>query len=371
MRVRRWSWIFTGIVAAVLALVYVAPRVQAGPKSEGTVRVAGTNALLAPISLPMMAMPDVMKDSTPTPYHRVDGFASTLPKGQQWGSVTGVAVNHGHIWIVQRCGQNSCDGTPDDPIVEFDMSGKVINSFGGGLFVSPHGLTFDKAGDFYVADYQGNKANTKGRVVYKFNQDGKILMTLGTPGVAGSGPNQFSEPNEVAIAPDGDLFIVDGHSIRPDSAARVVKLSPDGKFIKAWGKVGDGPSEFKLPHTLRFDGEGRLWVADRDNNRLQVFDQDGKYIAEYKQFGRPVGLDIEGDTIIVADSESTAMSNPGYTRGRGITIANWKTLKVTAFIPLEGDDGKPGTSGPEDVYMTGGAVYAGFITQKQFVKYAK
>jgi hypothetical protein len=347
MRSRRWHWRMLGIIVMALGLVTV----QASP---------------AP---PLQVTSGVLKDATPTPYHRVDGFASALPKGQAWGSVTGVAVYGAHIWVVQRCGQNSCDGSKDDPIIEFDMNGKPIKSFGAGLFVGPHGLTFDTRGNFYVADYQGTPG--KGRVVYKFNQDGKILMTLGTPGVAGSGPNQFSEPNEVAIAPNGDLFVADGHSARADSAARIVKLSPDGKFIKAWGKIGDGPGEFKLPHTLRFDGEGRLWVADRQNNRLQVFDQDGKYLAEYKQFGRPVGLDIEGDTILVADSESTPQSNPGYSRGRGITLANWKTLKVTAFIPLEGDDGKPGTSGPEDVKISGGAVYAGMITQKLFAKYVK
>ena len=315
------------------------------------------------------AAPDVLKDTTPTPYHRVEGFAGTLPKGQQWGAVTGVGVNRGHIWVVQRCGQNSCDGSPDDPIIEFDMNGKPIKSFGAGLFVSPHGLTFDKAGNFYVADFQGKPG--KGHVVYKFNQEGKILMTLGTPGVAGDGPNQFNEPNEVAIAPNGDLFVANGHSTRPDSPARIVKLTPDGKFIKTWGKFGTGPGEFMFPHTLRFDGQGRLWVADRSNSRLQVFDQDGKYIAEYKQFGRPLGLDIEGDEIIVADSESTPASNPGYPRGRGITIGNWKTLQVTAFIPLEGDDDKPGSRGAEDVHMSGGVVYAGMVAQKLFVKYMK
>ena len=347
MRSRRWQLRMLGIIVMALGLVTV----KASPVP------------------PLQATSSVLKDATPTPYHRIEGFASLLPKGQPWGSVTGVGVSGGHLWVVQRCGQNSCDGSSDDPISEFDMNGKPIKSFGAGLFVGPHGLTFDKNGNFYVADYQGKPG--KGRVVYKFNQDGKILMTLGTAGVAGSGPNQFSEPNDVAIAPNGDLFVADGHSARADSSARIVKLSPGGKFIKAWGKIGDGPGEFKLPHTLRFDSEGRLWVADRQNNRLQVFDQDGKYIAEYKQFGRPVGLDIEGDTIIVADSESTPQSNPGYTRGRGITIANWKTLQVTAFIPLEGDDGKPGTSGPEDVKMSGGAVYAGMITQKLFAKYVK
>ena len=351
-----------GMIGILVVGVVVASAAHSAAKARAI-------SLGAPINLPMM--PDVLKDSTATPYHRVDGFATSLPNGQKWGSVTGVGVSGGHIWVVERCGQNSCDGTKDDPILEYDMSGKLLKSFGSGLFVSPHGLTFDKAGDFYVADYQGNKENTRGRVVYKFNQDGKILMTLGTPGVAGTGPNQFGEPNEVAIAPNGNLFVADGHSFEGNSNARIVKLSPDGKFIKAWGKMGDGPGEFRLPHTLRFDSEGRLWVADRGNNRLQVFDQDGKYLAEYKQFGRPVGLDIVGDNIYVADSESTPASNPGYTRGRGITVGNWKTLKVISFIPLEGDDGKPGTSGPEDVKMSGGAVYAGMITQKLFVKYAK
>lgn len=311
----------------------------------------------------------VRKDATPTPYHREMTFVPTLPKGQKWGAVTGVGFNNGHLWIVERCGQNSCDGSQDDPIVELDMSGKPMKSFGAGLFVSPHGLTFDKDGNFYVADYQGKPG--KGRVIYKFNQDGKILMTLGTPGVAGSGPNQFSEPNEVAIAPNGDLFVADGHSVKPDSAARIVKLSPNGKFIKAWGRLGDAPGEFKLPHTLRFDSQGRLWVADRDNNRLQVFDQDGKFIAQYKQFGRPVALDIQGDTIVVGDSESTPASNPDYPRGRGITVGNWKTLKVTAFIPLEGDTTKRGTSGVEDLQMHDGAIYGGMITQQQLVKYVK
>ena len=227
----------------------------------------------------------MLKDSTPTPYHRVEGFASPLPKGQRGVRSPGGRVRRPHLGGAALRAE-FCDGSKDDPIIEFDMNGKPVKSFGAGLFVSPHGLTFDKNGNFYVADYQGQPG--KGRVVYKFNQDGKILMTLGTPGVAGSGPNQFSEPNEVAIAPNGDLFVADGHSARPDSAARIVKLSPDGKFIMAWGKIGTGPGEFKLPHTLRFDGQGRLWVADRQNNRLQVFDQDGKYIAEYKQFGRPV-----------------------------------------------------------------------------------
>jgi DNA-binding beta-propeller fold protein YncE len=360
MRRRVGNWITFGTLTAAIALVCAVPRMQANSGMAG-VRVVAARV-----------MADVLHDATPTPYHAVPGFATELPSGQVWGSVTGVAVDHGHLWVVERCGQNSCDGTKDDPILEYDMSGKLLKHFGSGMFVSPHGLTFDKAGDFYVADYQGNKENTKGRVVYKFNQEGKVLMTLGTPGKAGTGPNEFGEPNEVAIAPNGDLFIADGHSIRPESNARIVKLDKNGKFIKAWGKIGDRPGEFKLPHTLRFDGQGRLWVADRDNNRLQVFDQDGKYIAEYKQFGRPVGLFIDGDTIYVADSESTAASNPGYTRGRGITLANWKTLTITSFIPLSDDDGKPGTSGPEDVTTDGhGSVFAGEITQKLLVKYVK
>ena len=151
-----------------------------------------------------------------------------------------------------------------------------------------------------------------------------------------------------------------------------MKLTPDGKFIKAWGKLGDQPGEFVLPHSLKFDSQGRLWVADRGSNRLQVFDQDGNFIAQYKQFGRPVGLFIEGDNIIVADSESTPTRNPGYPRGRGLTIGNWKTLQVTAFVPLDDDHGQPGTTGPESLGSDGhGTYYGGEITEKGLVKYVK
>ena len=312
---------------------------------------------------------EVAKDATPTPYHRDANFVPDLPNAKPWGSVVGVGVNQGHIWVVQRCGRNVCDGSSDDPIIEFDMSGKPVKSFGSGLFVAPHGLTFDKNGDFYVADYQGKPA--KGRVIYKFNQNGKILMTLGTPGVAGDGPDKFTEPNEVAIAPNGDLFVADGHSVKPGSTARIVKLSPHGKFIKEWGTFGEGPGEFKMPHALRFDSEGRLWVADRYNKRLQVFDQDGKYITEYRQFGAPVAIDFEGDAIFVADADSTPTFNPGFPRGRGINVGNWKTGKITDFIPLDGDSTKPGNSGAEDLKVDQGAIYAGMVIQKLFVKYVK
>ena len=315
------------------------------------------------------AIPADASDEAPNPYHSVPGWATPLPDGQVWGSVTGVAIDRGHIWVVQRCGGNSCVGKQDNPILEFDMDGKLLKGFGGGVFVMPHGLGLDKEGNLYVADNQAKDG--KGQVVYKFSPEGKILMTLGTPGVAGSGDNQFNQPSDVAIAPNRDIFIADGRTVGADSNARIVKYSKEGKFIKAWGKHGTGPGEFQIPHCVRFDSKGRLYVADRDNSRIQVFDQDGNFITQYKQFGRPSGLFIDKDTIYAADSESTPKSNPGYPRGRGIVIGSLKTLKVTAFIPdADNDPNSAGTNGAEDVTTNGkGTVLAGEISQKRFMKY--
>ena len=156
----------------------------------------------------------------------------------------------------------------------------------------------------------------KGHQVFKFSRDGKLLLTLGKAGVAGAGNDEFNAPSAVFVAPNGDIFVADGHG--GDTNARIVKFARDGKFIKTWGKKGSGPGEFDMPHALAMDSQGRLFVGDRNNNRIQIFDQDGKFIAEWKQFGRPSGLFIDrNDMIYVADSESESVrnSNPGWKRG--------------------------------------------------------
>src|SRR5262249_48665430 len=151
--------------------------------------------------------------------------------------------------------------------------------FGSGMLAYPHGLYADKQGNIWVTD--GDGKDGKGHQVFKLNADGKVLMTLGKAGVAGDGPDTFNRPTDVIVAPNGDIFVSDGHG--GDSNARIVKFTKDGKFIKAWGKKGSGPGEFTLPHSLAFDSKGRLFVADRENSRIQIFDQDGKFITEWKQ----------------------------------------------------------------------------------------
>ena len=153
-----------------------------------------------------------------------------------------------------------------------------MKSFGGGMFIWPHGLDVDQDGNVWVtdavADNRTPKGDKRGHIVVKFSPDGKVLMTLGTPGQSGSGPDHFTSPSDVAVAANGDIFVADGHG--DDGNNRVVKFSKDGKFVKAWGKSGWAPGEFHALHAIAIDSRGRMFVGDRGNNRIQIFDQDGK-----------------------------------------------------------------------------------------------
>ena len=280
------------------------------------------------------------RNDLPNPY--LAGLSwGQLPDGRKWGSTAGIALGlDGNIWALDRCGVSgsrgtNCAGSPLDPILEFDPSGKFLKGFGHGLFVSPHKITVDRDGNLWVAD-NGMK-DGRGQQVFKFNQDGKLLLTLGKPGVAGAGMDTFDQPTEVAIAPNGDIFVADGHGRDQTANARIMKFDKNGKFIKTWGKKGKGTGEFDCPHTLAFDSQGRLFVGDRQNNRIQIFDQEGRFIAEWKQFGRPSGIFIDkNDVLYVGDSESRD-GEPGYGYNpgcrRGIRIGSAKDGSVKYFLP--------------------------------------
>ena len=314
------------------------------------------------------AQADAPQNSQPNPYRTIENWAK-LPAGRTWGASAGVDVDSsGNIWVAERCGANTCEGSNLAPILEFDSSGKLLKSFGAGMFLFPHGLTVDKDGNIWVTD--GHGAEGKGQQVFKFSPDGKVLMTLGKAGIAGDGPDTFNMPSAVAIGPNGDIFIADGHG--GNSNNRIVKFTKDGKFIKTWGKKGTGPGEFDLPHCLAFDSKGRLFVGDRNNNRIQIFDQDGNYLEEWKQFSRPSGIFIDKNEVIyVADSESESVSKNHYGWKRGIRIGNVKGGLVTAFIP-DPVEVAAGTSAAEGVAVDSkGAIYGAEVGPKDLKKYVK
>ena len=331
--------------------------------SEGNrARLSSIVAIVA-----VIATFEVRVSAQDNPYRVVEGWAK-LPEGRSWGSTAAVDVDsNDHIWVAERCGANSCAGSNLSPILEFDPSGKLLRSFGAGMFVFPHGICVDKEGNVWVTD--GDGKDGKGHQVFKFSPDGRVLMTLGKAGVAGDGPDTFNRPSDVIVAPNGDIFVADGHG--GDSNARIVKFSKDGKFIKSWGKKGIAPGEFDTPHGLAFDSKGRLFVADRNNNRIQIFDQEGSFIEQWTQFSRPSGIFIDvKDNIYVADSESNSVRrHPGWKRG--IRIGNISDGFVTAFIPDPVETVK-GTSAAEGVAADSkGNIYGAEVGPKALKKYVR
>ena len=305
----------------------------------------------------------------PNPYSIVENWAK-LPQGRNWGATSAVyPASDGNLWVAERCGQNSCVGKEEvPPILLFDPSGKLLKSFGAGLLVWPHGINVDKDGNVWIADARGEDG--KGHQVLKFSPDGKLLMTLGKAGVTGEGRDTFNGPSDVLVAPNGDIFVADGHGAGGNN--RIVKFSSAGKFIKAWGKTGYGPGEFRDPHALAMDSQGRLFVGDRGNSRIQLFDQEGNYITTWTQFGRPSGIFITKDDIMyVADSESNTRRNPGWKRG--IRIGSAKDGWVAAFIPdPEPDPDNSGTSGAEGIAADAkGNVYGAEVGPRKLTKYEK
>lgn len=328
------------------------------------------------IALLMLLQAVTPVNERPNPYKTVENYFK-LPEGRTWGSTSAVDIDRDgkSIWVAERCGANTCEGSKLDPILKFDESGKLVRSFGSGMFVFPHGIHVDRDGNIWITDANGSKDGRIGHQVIKFSPDGKVLLTLGMAGMAGGGAGHLSEPNDVITAPNGDIFVADGHSgqggsAKPGTPARIVKYDRTGQFIKEWGKWGSAPGEFKTPHGLAFDSRGRLFVADRGNVRLQIFDQDGKFLAETKEFSRLSGIYIDkGDMLYGADSESSATSNPGWKRG--IRIGSAKDLKVLSFIP--DPQAKPsGTSAAEGVAVdAAGNIYGAEVGPRALKKYVK
>ena len=269
---------------------------------------------------------------------------AALPDGRTWGSTAGIDIGpDGHVWVYDRCGANGLDGGCEanptvDPILKFDRNtGEILANFGAGLFVLPHGLHVDDDGNVWVTDSQGNEAGTKGHQVIKFSPEGEVLLRLGQAGQPGSGAGQLNEPCDVITAPNGDIFVSDGHSGQnPDPPAgatgRILKYDSEGNFIKEWGEIGFRPGQFRTPHAMEFDSQGRLFVADRGNHRIQIFDQDGNLLEIYTNYSRISGLFITADdTLYAIDSESQGTNHPGWKTG--VRIGPSGEDRLTGFIP--------------------------------------
>ncbi len=332
-------------------------------KVKPGLREAAALALWGCLALAQVEVAPV--NDRPNPYRPVEGWAK-LPAGRVWGAVSAVdiAPDGRSIWVVERCGGVGCAGSALPPILEFDESGTLVRSFGAGMFLQPHGLHVDRAGNVWVTDASDgtNASSGQGHQVFKFSPSGALLLTLGKAGTPGDGPDRFNRPTDVAVAPNGDVFVSDGHG--GDSNARIVKFSSDGRFVMAWGRKGSGPGEFDTPHNLAMDSQGRLFVADLRNNRIQIFDQAGRFLREWKQFGMPGGLFIDkSDVLYVADSLSGPQTNPGWVRG--IRVGSAIDGTVTAFIPDPTPDANPITAAESVAADVVGSVYGAIVPTRR------
>lgn len=312
------------------------------------------------------------QNSAPNPYRTVEGWAK-LPDGRAWGATSAVyPANDGkNIWVAERCGTNLCVDSDVDPVLLFDPMGNVIKSFGAGMIVWPHGIYVDGDDNVWIADAVGYAPvpDGVGHVILKFSPDGELLMTLGKEGVAGDGTDVFNKPSDMLVAPNGDIFVADGHDAGGNN--RIIKFASDGTFIKQWGETGYEDGQFRDPHALAMDSRGRLFVGDRGNSRIQIFDQGGKHLGTWTQFGRPSGIFIKDDILYCADSESNARRNGGWKRG--IRIGSVRDGIVTAFIPdPEPDQDNSGTSAAEGVAVdAAGNIYGAEVGPRALKKYVK
>ncbi len=343
-------------------------------------------ALLAVLALPAVARLDAQAtmppvNDPPNPYRTVEGWAK-MPEGRIWGSTSAVDVDRDgrSIWVAERCGANNCVNSALPSILKFDGSGTLVKSFGAGLLISPHGMHVDADGNVWVTDCActapapppgSAPAPKRGHQVYKFSPDGTLLLTLGAPG-GGRDSSYFWMPNNVITAKNGDIYVAEGHSSRPGANARILKFDRTGKLLRTWGTFGKGPLELDQPHALAFDSRGRLFVADRSNNRILILDQDFNLLDTWYQFSRPSGLYIDrNDVLYVADSESGSISPPHVAWTRGIRIGSARDGKVVAFIP-DPEKNTTNTSSAEGIAVdAAGNIYGAEVGQRALKRYER
>ena len=313
-------------------------------------------------------------NSGANPYRVIRDWAQLTLEQRPWGGSNGVAIDLDgrSVWAVDRCSPDTspgCLGSSGNPVHLFDESGREIRSFGAGMFVWPHGIHIDRDGNVWVADARTPSPDelemfpgegNKGSVVVQFSPDGKVLMTLGTPGVRGNPPNALTDPTDVVTDPvTGDIYVAESHTpvTDPDLIGRVSVFDRRGSFLRSIGNSGTAQGELRTPHAIEFDSQGRLIVADRHNHRLQVLTKQGAFIEEFANFSRTSGLAIDSNDIIyTTDSESDAQRHPGWQRG--IRIGSLTDGQVTVFIPAHVTPSSPhGAMGEGIAIDTAGNIY--------------
>ena len=378
-------WVVLGLVPVLLLVTGV------GMWWQRVLKKRVVSPAVVALALTAFVQVGIAQTTLPNPYQTVADYFR-LPDGRTWGATSAVEIDKDgrSVWVAERCGANTCFDEASGrmstlpTILKFDPSGKLVTSFGAGMMIFPHGIHVDRDGNVWVTDGQppltgaaqaalpsqsGPPAgSTRGHQVYKFSPDGKLLMTLGTKGGAAA-PDYFYYPNDVLVAPNGDIFVSEGHG---SANARILKFRRDGTFIKSIGRKGSGRGELNIPHALAMDSRGRLFVGDRGNNRIQILDQDGNFIDEWTQFSRPSGVYIDKqDMLYVADSESGSVAPARTDWKRGIRIGSARDGKVMYFIP-DPDEKATGTSAAEGVAADStGIVYGAEVGPRAVKRYAK
>lgn len=339
----------------------------------------------------------VKAQTSNNPYH-VDYNWDKI-QGRKIGVASGFKMDPDgkHLWVIDRCGANGCADSDLDPIIEVTLDGKMVKSFGKGSIGFPHGLFVDKRGNVWVTDgapdgdprAAASARKHMGHTVMKFSPDGRVLLTIGTPGVPGADATHMNGPTGVVVQDDGTIWVTDGHGSAQTGANkdnmygsrggnnRLIEFSPEGKFIRQWGggkgSEGSQPLQFNDPHGIELDpATGNMYIADRGNQRVQVLDKHGNFITRWTQFGKPsaIAIDAKGH-IYVADGMSNAHWNPGWERG--IRVGDIKTGWVKAFIPDEMVTPANGGAGteflgvdPEGNIYSGGAGIKGMVVHHPF-----
>ena len=308
-----------------------------------------------------------MGNDYPNPYRRIQpwGELPTNSEGQWPSPIAAQSGPDNLIYSLIRCRNNGCKGQPQDPIVVWDLEGNLVRSMGAGYYDGPHGMGVDHENNVWTADQRNH-------LVRKWSKDGTLLMSIGTDGVSDpmGKPNVLFQPTDVLVVADGFVYITNSHQKRGPNAF-VAKYDRNGEFVKLLGDGPNGgtrPGQLDEPHSMAMDIRGRLFISDRSNNRIQIWDREENYITEWRQFSRPSGIYITNhDKIYVFDSESYGVDNPGWQKG--FRVGNALT-GVVSYYAMDAESRDDVHSGPEGGGVDSmGNVYAAVVRRMQLERH--